>query len=92
MVHTLYATWARRPILEYSVQYWSPHLIKDIERLERVQRRATNFVPEFRNKTFEQRPKELNLFSLHRRRKRGDMIETFKILKGFDRIDADSFV
>ena len=37
-----------RPRLEYSVQAWSPHLVKDIETLERVQMAATNLVPELR--------------------------------------------
>ena len=79
-----------RPCLEYAIQFWSPHLQKDIDHLERVQRRATKIIPELRNKTYEQRLNKLNLFSLQKRRRRGDMIETFKMLKGFDRLDIQN--
>jgi hypothetical protein len=79
-----------RPLLEYAVQFWSPTLVKDIERLERVQKRATKLIPSIRNKGYERRLNDLKLFTLEKRRLRGQLIETFKILKGLSNIDYGS--
>ena len=75
-------------MLESSVAIWSPNLVKDIKSIENVQRRATKLIPKIKNYSYEERLKVLNLPSLEYRRKRGDMILTFKILKGF--LDTDS--
>ena len=69
---------------------WSPNLIKDIDRLERVQRRATKLIPNIRNKSYENRLKQMNLFSLKKRRLRGDLIQVFKVLKGIDNVKAEN--
>ena len=75
-----------RPHLEYCVQFWSPSLLKDVSLLERVQRRATRMIPELRKLSYEDRLKKTGLFSLTRRRIRGDLIQTFKFFKGIDRV------
>ena len=78
-----------RPHLEYCVQAWSPYYRRDILCLERVQRLATRMIAGQRGKSYEQRLRDLNLFSLERRRARGDLIETFKIVKGLTGLTVD---
>ena len=78
-----------RPHLEYCIQAWRPHLEKDIGILERVQRRATRMIDECIGKTYQERLNMTNLTTLEERRTRADMLEVYKILNGFEGIEAD---
>ena len=75
-----------RPHLEYCIQFWSPINGKDGDMLEGVQRRVTKIIPSLRN-LYEERLKRLGMFSLKRRRLKGDMIEVFKMIHGIDKVN-----
>ena len=73
------------------IQVWEIYHKKDIETLQRIQRRATKIIPELRDLCYEERLKECGITTLETRRLRGDHIEIFKILNGYENIDRNVF-
>ncbi|KAJ3655644.1 hypothetical protein Zmor_014765 [Zophobas morio] len=76
--------------MEYASVTWCPYLHKDIDLLERAQRRATKMVKTLRNAPYSQRLKELSLCSLSESRSKNDLVWTFKILNGYLSADLAS--
>ena len=72
-----------RPVLEYGNPVWSPHLRKNIDLVEGVQRRFTKTIQGTNNMNYQERLAFLHLPSLEYRRLRGDLIEVYKMIHGF---------
>lgn len=80
-----------RPHLDYCNSVCNPHLKKDINLMEGVQRRATKLIYKFQNLDYGERLSRLKLTTLETRRTRGDLIETFKLMNGYTDLNHELF-
>ena len=86
LLRSLYLSFVR-PLLEFAAPVWSPIMKSDCDILERIQHRATKMVPSIRHQSYENRLKTLDLPTLDERRRRDDMIQMFKIINRFGKLE-----
>jgi hypothetical protein len=78
-----------RPHLEFSSAAWSPYHQKDIDILEKVQKRAVSMVNGLNGLTYEQKLNALGLEPLLERRKFADLMLMFKVLNGYCTVNKE---
>ena len=86
----LYKTFVR-PRLEHAVAAWSPWQESDINCLEKIQERLVRMLSDVKGETYEEKLKDAGLTTLRERRTRGDVIQTFKVLKGFNQVSKENW-
>jgi hypothetical protein len=86
LVRILYMVYVR-PLIEFAVPVWSPMLKGDMNLLEKIQHRVTRMVPGLRKLPYSERLEKLGLTTLEERRTRGDLIQTYKIFNGIEKVE-----
>ena len=86
----IYKTFVR-PKLEFAVAAWNPWLEMDKKALEKVQERLIRLLSDAKGKTYEEKLEDVGLTTLTERRERGDAIEAFKTLNGFNQVDKNNW-
>ena len=78
--------------MEYCIQAWRPYRKKDIDKLERIQQRTTKTIPELRDLSYENQLLQCGLTKLGTRRLRGDQIEVYKTVNGYEDVDRNMLI
>ena len=81
-----------RPLLEYNSQVWSPYLLGDIDRVEKVQKNFTKKLPGLSRRSYPERLQILGLPSLEQRRIMSDLIAFHKMVHGNTHLDRNNFI
>ena len=68
--------------LDYCSSIWSPYMKRTLRLQKMYKKRATKILPQLKHMNYSDRLKACKLPTLHYRRIRGDMIETYKIPTG----------
>ena len=80
-----------RPRLEYCIPVWTPYYQKDINLLEKIQRRVTRMIPHLKVLPYRDRLRHFKLTSLATRRLRFDLMTVFKMVHGLIDVPFDCF-
>jgi len=80
------------PCLEFATTVWNPQLKRDIQLLEKVQRRATRCIAGMKEKTYKESLQLLDLDSLETRQCYFDLMEMFKVINNLNSLDFHTFL
>jgi hypothetical protein len=80
-----------RPLLEYASNVWSPHLIKHINAIERVQKRFTKRIPLLSRLSYPERLALIDLEPLELRRLKADLVLYYKCLHNLSALSSDVY-
>ena len=86
----LYKTFVR-PKMEHAVSVWRPWQKGEIECLEKVQKRMVRMLTGVSGSDYEDKLEKIGLTTLEERRSRGDMVETYKTMKGKNRVSRNDW-
>ena len=86
----LFCTYVR-PHLDYCSAAWCPWTQGDKDILENVQKRAIGMVTNFKGRTYEEKLAEAGMTTLEERRRRGDLIQAYRVLRGVDEVDPQTW-
>ena len=78
------------PHKNYGIVVWAPHLKKDIQTIESIQRRFTRMITGMKGLGYDERLHKLNLPTLVNIRRKIDLVQVFKIRNGIDHVSAES--